>query len=73
MPMSVLSALEGLKVDAPSLALCGGTELYTHPGQSREELRETIAQHADTIYHPVATCRMGSDPGLGEKSCPICR
>jgi choline dehydrogenase-like flavoprotein len=49
-------------LDAPSLAVCGGKELYTHPGQSREALRETIAEHADTIYHPVATCRMGSDP-----------
>ncbi|SIO64840.1 GMC family oxidoreductase [Paraburkholderia phenazinium] len=49
-------------LDAPSLAVCGGKELYTHAGQSREALRETIAQHADTIYHPVATCRMGSDP-----------
>jgi choline dehydrogenase-like flavoprotein len=48
-------------LDAPSLALCGGKELYTHPGQSHEELRKTIAEHADTIYHPVATCRMGSD------------
>ncbi|MEK6294281.1 MAG: GMC oxidoreductase, partial [Paraburkholderia tropica] len=30
-------------------------------GQSDAELRATIATHADTIYHPVATCRMGSD------------
>ncbi|WP_133649578.1 GMC family oxidoreductase [Paraburkholderia flava] len=48
-------------LDAPSLALCGGKELYTDPGQSDAELRDTIAAHADTIYHPVATCRMGSD------------
>ncbi|SMG38899.1 GMC family oxidoreductase [Paraburkholderia susongensis] len=48
-------------LDAPSLALHGGTELYTHAGQSDAELRRTIAGHADTIYHPVATCRMGSD------------
>jgi choline dehydrogenase-like flavoprotein len=59
--------LEGAQIarrilDAPSLAVYGGKELYTHPGQSREALRETIAEHADTIYHPVATCRMGSDP-----------
>jgi choline dehydrogenase-like flavoprotein len=48
-------------LDAPSLALHGGSELYTHPGQSDAELRRTIAEHADTIYHPVATCRMGGD------------
>lgn len=48
-------------LDAPSLALHGGRELYTHPGQSEAELRRTIAEHADTIYHPVATCRMGGD------------
>ncbi|WP_118181939.1 GMC family oxidoreductase [Paraburkholderia phosphatilytica] len=48
-------------LDAPSLALHGGRELYTHAGQTDAELRETIAQHADTIYHPVATCRMGGD------------
>jgi choline dehydrogenase-like flavoprotein len=48
-------------IDAPPLARLGGRELYTHGGQSEAELRATIAAHADTIYHPVATCRMGSD------------
>ncbi|OLL29487.1 GMC family oxidoreductase [Burkholderia sp. SRS-W-2-2016] len=48
-------------LDAPSLALHGGRELYTAAGQSDAELRQTIAEHADTIYHPVATCRMGGD------------
>jgi choline dehydrogenase-like flavoprotein len=48
-------------LDAAPLAQLGGRELYTHPGQSEAELRATIAAHADTIYHPVSTCRMGSD------------
>ena len=48
-------------LDAPSLAQLGGRELYTHGEQSDAQLRETIARHADTIYHPVATCRMGGD------------
>ncbi|CAG9255972.1 Alcohol dehydrogenase (acceptor) [Paraburkholderia unamae] len=48
-------------LDAPALAKMGGRELYTHAGQSDAQLRETIALHADTIYHPVATCRMGGD------------
>lgn len=49
-------------LDAPSLALHGGTELYTSARQSDAQLRATIAEHADTIYHPVGTCRMGGDP-----------
>jgi choline dehydrogenase-like flavoprotein len=48
-------------LDAPTLAQLGGRELYTHGEQSDAQLRETIARHADTIYHPVATCRMGGD------------
>ncbi|MGA7780560.1 MAG: GMC family oxidoreductase N-terminal domain-containing protein [Paraburkholderia sp.] len=48
-------------LDAPSLSMHGGKELYTRAGQSEAELRATIAAHADTIYHPVGTCRMGSD------------
>ena len=40
-----------------------GAELY--PGaraQSDAELRAAIRAKAETIYHPVGTCRMGSDP-----------
>ncbi|HUP91124.1 MAG TPA: choline dehydrogenase [Solimonas sp.] len=30
--------------------------------QTDEQLREWIRQHAETLYHPVGTCKMGSDP-----------
>lgn len=39
-----------------------GEELF--PGaaaQSEDELRDFVRRRADTIYHPVGTCRMGSD------------
>ncbi|QGZ62643.1 GMC family oxidoreductase [Paraburkholderia acidisoli] len=48
-------------LDAPALKAMNGRELYTHAAQTDAELRATIAAHADTIYHPVATCRMGGD------------
>ncbi|WP_028227632.1 GMC family oxidoreductase [Paraburkholderia ferrariae] len=58
--------VEGARVgrrilEAAPLAELGGREIYTHPGQSEAELRATIAARADTIYHPVSTCRMGGD------------
>lgn len=40
-----------------------GEELF--PGetaQSDDELREFIRRRAETIYHPVGTCKMGHDP-----------
>jgi choline dehydrogenase len=40
-----------------------GAELF--PGaaaQSDDELREFIRRRAETIYHPVGTCKMGHDP-----------
>jgi choline dehydrogenase-like flavoprotein len=48
-------------VAAPSLAETGGRTLYVPPHATDAQLREIIARHADTIYHPVGTCRMGSD------------
>ena len=36
-------------------------ELYYGDVKSDDEIRAAIRAHADTIYHPVGTCRMGSD------------
>ncbi len=47
-------------LDTPPLAPWKGTRLYPHDG-SDAGLEASIRQHADTIYHPVGTCRMGRD------------
>ncbi len=36
-------------------------ELYDREVRSDDEIRAAIRRRADTIYHPVGTCRMGSD------------
>jgi choline dehydrogenase-like flavoprotein len=36
-------------------------ELYYGEVRTDDEIRASIRAHADTIYHPVGTCRMGSD------------
>ena len=36
-------------------------ELYTTGNESDAELEQIIRNKADTVYHPVGTCRMGSD------------
>ncbi|VVD88699.1 Alcohol dehydrogenase [acceptor] [Pandoraea eparura] len=46
---------------APSLAQFGGEELHSRGIVSDEALTALIRARADTIYHPVGTCRMGSD------------
>ncbi|MGA1288825.1 MAG: GMC family oxidoreductase [Rubrivivax sp.] len=47
----------------PALASFGGRE---HPAsaaaRSDHEIERYIREHADTIYHPVGTCRMGPGP-----------
>ena len=49
----------------PALQGCQGAdrsrELYFSQVETDEEIRQAIREHADTIYHPVGTCRMGSD------------
>jgi choline dehydrogenase-like flavoprotein len=49
-------------LDAPPLAPWRGRRLYPHDG-SDAALERDIRARADTIYHPVGTCRMGSDAG----------
>jgi choline dehydrogenase-like flavoprotein len=49
----------------PALAPYGGSgnsqELYSAEATTDDEIADVIRSHADTIYHPVGTCRMGSD------------
>ena len=49
----------------PAFAEYGGAdlsrELHFSKVQSDDEIRQAIRERADTIYHPVGTCRMGSD------------
>ena len=49
----------------PAFAGYGGgdpsRELYFSKVHSDEEIGHAIRERADTIYHPVGTCRMGSD------------
>ena len=45
---------------APPLAPWRGKRLYPHDG-SDAALEADIRKRADTIYHPVGTCKMGTD------------
>ncbi len=44
---------------APALAPYRGTELFSAAAQSDAEIESYIRNTADTIYHPVGSCRMG--------------
>jgi choline dehydrogenase-like flavoprotein len=47
----------------PALAALGGRELAASAGaQTPEQIADFIRNHADTIYHPVGSCRMGTGP-----------
>ncbi len=48
----------------PALASLGGRELQASAtAQTDAQIEEFIRNRADTIYHPVGTCRMGPGPG----------
>jgi choline dehydrogenase-like flavoprotein len=47
-------------LQSQALAPWRGARLYPHDGTDAG-LAQSIRTHADTIYHPVGTCRMGSD------------
>jgi choline dehydrogenase len=50
-------------VEAPPLAWLGAEEFQPGPKvKSDEELLDFVTRTAETTYHPVGTCRMGSDP-----------
>jgi choline dehydrogenase-like flavoprotein len=58
--------LKGAKImrrilESPALAAYRHKELYTAGVTSDAALMDNIRARADTIYHPVGTCRMGVD------------
>lgn len=60
------SLLKGAKMlrqvmDAPALDGWRGKEIYTEGVTSDADIMSHIRDRADTIYHPVGTCRMGTD------------
>jgi choline dehydrogenase-like flavoprotein len=49
----------------PALTVLGGRESPASAGaQSDAQIEQFIRNHADTIYHPVGTCRMGPDASV---------
>lgn len=47
----------------PALAALGGKELALSAGaQTESQIADFIRNNADTIYHPVGSCRMGPGP-----------
>jgi choline dehydrogenase-like flavoprotein len=47
----------------PALAAHGARELAASAGATTDaEIEAFIRSHADTVYHPVGSCRMGSGP-----------
>jgi choline dehydrogenase-like flavoprotein len=65
-PADLAGLMRGFKLvrrilDAPALAAFPSTELYTARASDDAEIERAIRARADTVYHPVGTCRMGSD------------
>jgi len=65
-PEDLAALVRGFKLvrrilDAPALAAFASTELYTANVKSDADIEQAIRARADTVYHPVGTCRMGSD------------
>jgi choline dehydrogenase-like flavoprotein len=54
----------------PALARLGGRESPTSAVATTDaQIEQFVRNHADTIYHPVGTCRMG--PGSGPGSMDV--
>jgi choline dehydrogenase-like flavoprotein len=67
-PADLKTMVKGFKLtrrilDAPALAAVRTQDMYCENVQTDADIRRTLRQRSDTIYHPVGTCRMGPDDG----------
>jgi choline dehydrogenase-like flavoprotein len=65
-PRDMQTLLKGLKkldaiLKAPAFAPYRGKEVYLRGDENDTELKTHIRARADTIYHPVGSCKMGGD------------
>ena len=50
-------------LDAPALKALQTSDVFTAGVESDDDIRKTLRQYVDTVYHPVGTCKMGvNDP-----------
>ena len=49
-------------METPALRALQKKDMFTEGVETDEEIRELMRQRVDTVYHPVGTARMGSDP-----------
>jgi choline dehydrogenase len=66
-PEDVATLMKGIAIAraigrAPALTAYNGGEAWPGDGVEGDALLARVRQWAETIYHPVGTCRMGSDP-----------
>ena len=67
-PDDLEAMVKGFKVtrrimESPALKQHSVRDFYTENLRSDDEIRTELRSRSDTIYHPVGTCRMGSDAG----------
>jgi len=60
------SIVTGIKIvrnvlNQPALKSLGGREMLTEQFASEESLRAFARSHADCLFHPIGTCKMGVD------------
>ncbi len=49
-------------LEAPALAAEITADMFAAKARTDDEIRATLRERSDTIYHPVGSCRMGVDP-----------
>jgi choline dehydrogenase-like flavoprotein len=48
-------------MDAPALASMRHQDAFTAHVQTDDDIRQVLRERSDTVYHPVGTCKMGTD------------